>query len=75
VKSGVYVSPLPANIQELKTRMTKAIQTVTPDMLQNMWNEFDYCVDIIWDSEGGHLKTCNFNVLETNFIICSKNWL
>jgi len=47
VNGVLYVLPLPAKVEELKTRITIAIQFVTPDMLQNGWNEFDYRVDVI----------------------------
>ena len=47
VKDRVYVPPLPADVEELKNRITVAIQTVSPDMLQRVWNEFDYRVDVV----------------------------
>ena len=36
VKWLVYVPPLPAKLQELKQRITTALQTVTQDMLQRV---------------------------------------
>jgi hypothetical protein len=46
VKDQVYVPPLPASILELKVRIRTAIETITADMLQTVWNKLDYCVDV-----------------------------
>ena len=42
----VYVPPLSASIPELKVRIRTAIETITADMLQTVWNELDYRVDV-----------------------------
>ena len=42
----VYVPRLPASIPELKVRIRTAIQIITADMLQTVWNELDYRVDV-----------------------------
>ena len=47
VKDEVYVPPLPASIPELKVRIRTAIETITADMLQTVWNELDYHIDFI----------------------------
>ena len=47
VKDQVYVPPLPASIPELKVPIRIAIETITTDMLQTVWNELDYRVDFI----------------------------
>ena len=39
VKDRVYVPPLPANVHELQERITAAVNSVTPDMLQRVWSE------------------------------------
>ena len=41
VKYQVYVPSLPASIPELKVRIRTAIETITADMLQTVWNELD----------------------------------
>jgi hypothetical protein len=46
VKDQVYGPPLPALIPELKVRIRTAIETITADMLQTVWNELDYHVDV-----------------------------
>ena len=38
VKDQVYVPPLLASIPELKVRIRTAIETITADMLQTVWN-------------------------------------
>src|SRR5215469_4357002 len=42
VKDRVFVPPLPANVVELRTRITAAVAKVTPEMLRSMWQETDY---------------------------------
>ena len=62
VKDQVYVPPLPASIPELKVRIRTVIETVTADMLQTVWNELDYRVDVCRITKGAHiehLKLCN----------------
>ena len=46
VKDQVYVPTLPASIPELKVRIRTATETITADMLQTVWNELDYHVDV-----------------------------
>jgi len=42
----VYVPPLPTSIPEMKVRIRTAIETNTADLLQTVWNELDYRVDV-----------------------------
>jgi len=56
VKDQVYVPPLPASIPELKVRIRTAIETITSDMLQSVWNELDYRVDVCRITKGAHLE-------------------
>ena len=46
VKDRVYVPPLPATAGDLQERITAAVNSVTPDMLQRVRSELDYCIDI-----------------------------
>ena len=52
----VYVPPLPASIPELKVRIRTAIQTITADMLQTVWNELDYHVDVCRITKCAHIE-------------------
>jgi hypothetical protein len=42
VKDRVFVSPLPANVVELRIRITASVAEVTPEMLRSVWQETDY---------------------------------
>jgi len=46
VKDQVYVPPLPTSILELKVRIRTATETTTADILQTVWKELDYHVDV-----------------------------
>ena len=46
VKDQVYVPPFLVSIPELNVRIGTAIETITADMLQTVWNELDYRVDV-----------------------------
>ena len=52
VKDLVYVPPLPACIPELKVRIRNANENITTDMLQTVWNELDYRVDVLYNHKG-----------------------
>jgi len=56
VKDQVHVPPLPASIPELKVRIRTAIETITADMLQSVWNELDYRVDVCRITNGAHIE-------------------
>ena len=55
VKDQVYVPPLHASIPELKVRIRTAIETITTDMLQTVWNELGYRVDVCRITNGTHI--------------------
>jgi len=65
----VYVPPLLASIPELKVRIRTAIETITHDMLQTVWNELDYRVDVCRITKGAHIDTCK--VRNKNLECCS----
>jgi len=56
VKDQVYVPPLPASIPELKVRIRTAIETITADMLQIVWNELGYRVDVSRITKGANIE-------------------
>jgi len=56
VKDQVYVPPLPASIPELTVRIRTAIETITADMLQTVWKEFDYRVDVCRITKGAYIE-------------------
>ena len=55
-KDQVYVPPVPASIPEMKVRIRTAIETITADMLQTVWNELDYRVDVCRITKGAHIE-------------------
>jgi len=56
VKDRVYFPPLPASIPELKVRIRTAIETVTADMVQTVWNELDYRSNVCRITKGAHIE-------------------
>jgi len=51
-----YVPALPASIPELKVRTRTATETITADILQTVWNELDYRVDVSRITKGAHIE-------------------
>ena len=56
MKGLVFVPPLPANIKEMKQRITVALETVTKDMLQRVWHELEYRLDVCRVTGGAHIE-------------------
>jgi hypothetical protein len=51
-----YVPSLPASIPELNIRIRTAIETITADMLQIVWNKLDYRVDVCRITKGAPIE-------------------
>jgi len=56
VKYRFYVPLLPATVDELQGHITAAVNSVTPDMLQRVWSELDYRIDVCRVTRGGHIE-------------------
>ena len=56
VKGLVFIPPLPANIEEMKQRNTAALENVTEDMLQRVWHELEYRLDVSRVTGGTHIE-------------------
>jgi len=56
IKGQVYVPSLPSSIPELKVRIRTANETITADMLQTVWNELDYRVDVCRITKGTYME-------------------
>ena len=52
----VYDPPLPTSIPELKVRIRTAIEANTADMLQTVWNELAYRVDVCRITKGVYIQ-------------------
>jgi hypothetical protein len=44
------------SLGELKLRIVAAIETVTPQMLENTWREIEYRLDILCATKGAHVE-------------------
>jgi len=47
---------LTLDIPELEVGIRTAIETITTDMLQTVWNELDYRVDVCRITKGAHIE-------------------
>ena len=61
VTDTVFVPPLPANLQDLRNRITAAVALVDRDMLDRdmltrVWNERDYRIDVCRITKGGYIE-------------------
>jgi hypothetical protein len=56
VKDRVFVPPLPANVVELRTRITAAVAEVIPEMLRSLWKEIDHRWDVCSITSGSHIE-------------------
>ena len=56
VKGLVYVSSFLASIDELKLRITSALDNVTGDMLQRVWQELNYRLNVCRVTGGAHIE-------------------
>ena len=46
MKDNVYIPPLPKTLSELRERINTAIKSVTQNMLERVWREWEYRLDI-----------------------------
>jgi hypothetical protein len=56
VKDVIFVPSLPANLRDLRNRITAAVALVNRDMLTRVWDEMDYCIDVFRISKGGNIE-------------------
>jgi hypothetical protein len=50
------VLSLPANLRDLRNRITAAVALVHRDMLTRVWDEMDYRIDVCRISKGGYIE-------------------
>ena len=55
VKNKVFLKPVP-DITNLKTRISDAFVTITEDILENTWREFNYRLDVLRTTKGAHVE-------------------
>ncbi|PSN34631.1 hypothetical protein C0J52_23929 [Blattella germanica] len=56
VKEPVYVQPLPINLDDLQTRITADVHSVTVDTLSRVWKELGYRIDVCRAADVGHIE-------------------
>ena len=56
VKNIVYAEKI-RDLVHLRERITAALTTVTPEMIQRTWSEIDYRFDICRATNGAHIET------------------
>lgn len=56
VKEKVFVPPMPHDIAELKDRIVNAINSIKRDMLERVWQELDFRVDVCRITRGAHIE-------------------
>jgi hypothetical protein len=56
VKEQVFVSPLPLDIDELELNFTAIIETTERNILERLWGELDYRLDICRVTNGAHIE-------------------
>jgi hypothetical protein len=47
---------LPLDIDELKLKIAAAVETINRNMLERVWNELDYRLDICRITNGAHIE-------------------
>ncbi|PNF39214.1 hypothetical protein B7P43_G18135 [Cryptotermes secundus] len=52
----VFIPSLPADVVELRTRITASVAEVTPEMLRSVWQETDYRWDVCRITNGSHIE-------------------
>ena len=55
VKGLVYVPPLPKDVDELKAQITEAATTIDNAMLERIWQELDYRLDVCRVTNSAHI--------------------
>ena len=48
--------PLPANLEDLRNRITGAVALADRDMLTRVWKEMGYRIDVYRITKGGHIE-------------------
>ncbi|PSN55511.1 hypothetical protein C0J52_02617, partial [Blattella germanica] len=55
-KDRIYVPPLSVNLTEIRNRITASAALVTPVMLQRVWQEIDFKMDVWCMTNGSHIE-------------------
>ena len=55
IKSIVYTTP-PTTVEDMQERIINALQTITPEILQNVRRSFSKRIRLLIDTEGRHVE-------------------
>ena len=55
-KDRVYVPPMPRYLPQLRQRFVEAAAAIDRQMLQSVWQELEYRIDICRVTKGGHIE-------------------
>jgi hypothetical protein len=56
IKDQVFLPPLPASLEELRTWMTEMVETMDEDVIHRIWDEIAYRWDICRVTRGNHTE-------------------
>ncbi|KAJ4427429.1 hypothetical protein ANN_25051 [Periplaneta americana] len=56
VRDGVYVPTVPKNLNDLRSRITAAVNSMMQDIFNQVWDEFSYRLDVFRAARGGHIE-------------------
>jgi hypothetical protein len=56
VKDIVYVPPLPQDINDLKDRIRRAVATTERHMMQMVWQQINYRLNVCTATHGAHTE-------------------
>ena len=52
----MYLPPLPRDLPQLQQRIVEAVAATDRQMLQRVWQQLDYRIDICRVTKGGHIE-------------------
>jgi hypothetical protein len=53
-----YMPPMPRDLPQLRRRIVEAVAAIDHQMLQRVWQELDYRIDIRRVTKGGYIEHC-----------------
>jgi hypothetical protein len=56
VKDRVYVPPMPVTLNELKQGICRAVESISIQVLQDLWMELQYRLDVCKHTSGAYIE-------------------
>jgi hypothetical protein len=56
VKDAVFMPPLLTDIRELQRRITETMAYFSKDILEKVWEEMEYRIDVCCVTHGAHIE-------------------